>query len=113
MPVLDGRHREGSTTVSLHIEIDNGKISAFCRLHAVRRLSFFGSVTRDDFTPESDVDVVVEFVENVHVGLFEFVDMQEELTGIIGRNVDLHTPASLSHYFRDAVLSSAEVAYAA
>jgi len=99
--------------VSLQIEIDEEKIAAFCRRSAIRRLSFFGSVTRDDFTPDSDVDVVVEFAENAHVGLFGFVDMQEALSGIIGRNVDLHTPASLSHFFRDAVLTSAEVAYAA
>jgi len=99
--------------VSLQIEIDEESLARFCRRSGIRRLSFFGSVLRDDFGSESDVDVLVEFAADAGVGLFEFVDVQQELTGLLGREVDLHTPASLSHFFRARVVDSAEVAYAA
>jgi predicted nucleotidyltransferase len=99
--------------VSLHIDVDVPAIASFCARNRIHRLAFFGSVLRDDFRPDSDVDVLVEFSPTANVGLFEFVDMQSELSDLIGRNVDLHTPASLSHFFRDSVVRSAEVAYAA
>jgi hypothetical protein len=72
----------------------------------------FGLVLRDDFGPDSDVDVLVEF-EPGHVPGFAFFDLQEELAGILGRRVDLHTPASLSRYFRERVLSEALDQYVA
>ena len=97
----------------LPIAIDPEAVAAFCRDRGIRKLSLFGSVLRDDFGPESDVDVLVEFAADAGVGLFEFVDVQQELTGLLGREVDLHTPASLSHFFRARVVDSAEVAYAA
>ena len=99
--------------MALSIEIDSEAIAHFCRRNQIARLSFFGSVTSERFGGESDVDVLVEFEPNADVGLFEFVDMQDELTVIIGHRVDLHTPASLSHFFREQVLASAQVAYAA
>lgn len=99
--------------MSLRIELDRQSIALLCRRNRVHRLSFFGSVLRDDFGPDSDVDVLVEFEPDAPVGLFEFVDLQGELSELIGRHVDLHTPASLSHFFRDEVVSSAEVAFAA
>jgi predicted nucleotidyltransferase len=99
--------------VSLQIEIDAEELAAFCRRAGVLRLSFFGSVLREDFGPESDIDVLVEFAPDSGIGLFEFVDLQHELAEILGREVDLHTPASLSHFFREDVVDSAEVAYAA
>lgn len=99
--------------MSLRIEVDHELIGEFCRRNHILRLSFFGSVLRDDFGPESDVDVLVQFAPDSNVGLFEFVDMRDELSELIGRTVDLHTPASLSHLFRDRVIDSAEVAYAA
>jgi len=92
--------------MSLQIDIDAEGLSAFCRRAGILRLSFFGSVLREDFGPESDVDVLVEFAPAAGIGLFEFVDLQHELSELLGREVDLHTPASLSHFFR-------EVAYAA
>lgn len=79
---------------------------------ALRRLALFGSVLRDDFSPHSDVDVLVEFFPNVRVGLAYF-RMQEELSAILGRRVDLHTPATLSKYFREEVLHEAEELYVA
>ena len=99
--------------MSLRIEVDHEQIGEFCRRNQILRLSFFGSVLRDDFGPQSDVDVLVQFAPDSNAGLFEFVDMQDELSELIGRTVDLHTPASLSHLFRDRVIDSAEVAYAA
>jgi uncharacterized protein len=99
--------------LSLHIEVDREGLADFCRQRSIRRLSFFGSVLRDDFSPESDVDVLIEFAPQANVGLFEFVTFQRELSELLGRQVDLHTPASLSHLFRERVVSSAEVAYAA
>ena len=92
--------------------ISEDKIADFCRRHHIRRLALFGSVLRDDFGPESDVDVLVEFEEG-HVPGFEFVSMEDELSGIVGRKVDLHTPASLSRYFRDEVLAEAVEQYVA
>lgn len=87
-------------------------IEDFCRRHRIRRLSFFGSVLREDFGPASDIDVLVEFQPGATPG-FGFVDVQEELSVMLGRPVDLHTPASLSKYFRDAVLGESEILYVA
>ena len=94
------------------IPIDRPAIEAFCRRHHVRRLALFGSVLRDDFTPESDVDVLVEFEPGFVPG-FGFFSMEEELSTILGRKVDLNTPGFLSRYFRDKVLTEAETQYVA
>ena len=93
------------------ILIDQRKIADFCRRRHIRRLAFFGSVLRNDFGPESDIDVLVEF-EPGHVPGLAFLDMEEELSGILGRKADLNTPGFLSLYFRDRVLAEAEVQYA-
>lgn len=94
------------------IPVDQDRIADFCRKHHVRRLALFGSVLRDDFRPDSDVDVLVEF-ENGHVpGLLRLAGMERELSEVFGgRRVDLRTPADLSRYFRDEVLSAARVQY--
>lgn len=94
------------------VSIPKDKIADFCRRSHIRRLSLFGSVLRDDFGPDSDVDVLVEF-EPGHTPGYEFFAMEDELAGIVGRKVDLQTPASLSRYFRDEVIAEAEVQYAA
>jgi uncharacterized protein len=96
----------------IQVEIPKERIAAFCRKHNIRKLSLFGSVLRDDFRPESDVDVLVEF-EPEHIPGLAFFDMEEELSRIFGRKVDLNTPQFLSRYFRDKVLSEAEVQYVA
>ena len=90
--------------------IDPRRIADFCRRHHVARLSMFGSILRDDFTPESDVDVLVEFEAGKTPGL-EFFGMGDELGAIIGRRVDLNTPEFLSRYFREAVLAEARPIY--
>ena len=95
-----------------NVTIPNNEIAAFCRRRHIRRLSLFGSVLRDDFGPDSDVDVLVEF-ESGHTPGWEFVSMGDELSDMIGRDVDLHTPASLSRYFRDEVMAEAEEQYVA
>jgi len=94
------------------IEIPKKEIEAFCRKHGIRKLSFFGSVLREDFGPESDVDVLVDFEPGQVVGLLRLAGMEIELSGILKRKVDLRTPAELSRYFRQEVLDSAEVQYA-
>ncbi|MGH2350687.1 MAG: nucleotidyltransferase family protein [Chloroflexota bacterium] len=78
----------------------------------MRKLALFGSVLRDDFRPDSDVDVLVEFESGHPVGLVRLARMELELSALVGRRVDLRTPADLSRYFRQAVLDSAEVPYA-
>lgn len=100
------------SAMSPQLSIDRTAIAEFCKRHHVRRLALFGSVLRGDFGPDSDVDVLVEF-EPGHVPGFAFFDMQEELAGILGRRVDLHTPGSLSRYFRDRVVREAQDQYVA
>jgi hypothetical protein len=89
------------------LELAPEAVAEFCRRHHIRRLGLFGSVLRDDFGPESDVDVLVEFEPGAAPGFFELGEMREELSTIFGRNVDLRTPRSLSPYFRDRVLREA------
>jgi predicted nucleotidyltransferase len=94
------------------ITIDRNAIADFCQSHGVARLLFFGSVLRSDFDPNlSDVDVLVEFLPRAHRSLFKLAAMEKTLGQLFGRDVDLTTPGSLSKYFRDDVLSSAEVLY--
>ena len=85
-------------------------LAAFCDRNHIRTLSLFGSVLRKDFRGDSDVDILVEFDPDQVPGL-AFFTMEEELTEMIGRPVDLHTPKSLSRYFRDRVQAEAEPLY--
>ena len=96
--------------MSARIPVDRRKIADFCRRHHIRKFALFGSVLRDDFRPDSDVDVLVIF-EPGHTPGLTFFSMAEELAKILGRNVDLQTPQFLSRYFRDQVLAQAEVQY--
>ena len=98
--------------MSVKIDIPRDGIVAFCRRHGIRRLALFGSVLRGDFTSGSDVDVLVEFEPGRVPGL-AFITMQDELSALLGQNVDLNTPACLSPYFRQEVLDEAEVLYVA
>jgi len=95
------------------LALDREKMADFCRRNGIARLSFFGSVLRDDFSADSDVDVLVEFKPGVRIGLIRLSGLEIELSQIIGRRVDLRTPQDLSRYFRDEVVSGAEVQYAA
>ena len=94
------------------IAIPKEQIAEFCRRHHICKLSLFGSVLRDDFRPDSDVDVLVEFEPKHIPGLIRFAGMELELSQLLGgRKVDLNTPQFLSPYFRDEVLEEAEVQY--
>ncbi len=95
-----------------HVTLPRTAVASFCKKHGIRRLSLFGSVLRNDFNPaRSDVDVLVEFAPGRVPGFITFAGMEQELSRIVGRRVDLHTPASLSRYFRDDVVAGAEVVY--
>jgi uncharacterized protein len=85
-------------------------ITDLCRRHHVRKLALFGSALRDDFRADSDIDVLVEF-EPEYIPGFAFFATQDELSELLGRKVDLHTPKFLSPYFRDQVQMEAEVLY--
>lgn len=90
------------------------EIREFCRRHHIARLSFFGSVLTPDFGPESDIDVLVEFEPGRSPGLLRLAELENELSALFGGwKVDLRTPQDLSRYFRDEVIASAEVQYAA
>jgi len=96
--------------MSIKAKVPQAEIAAFCRRNAIRKLALFGSVLRDDFTPDSDVDVLVEFEPDRTPGL-AFFRMQRELSEILGRKADLNTAKDLSPYFRQQVLDEAEVLY--
>ncbi len=97
--------------MSTKIDIPSTQVERFCRQHRIRRLAFFGSVLRDDFTADSDVDVLVEFEPDARVGLITLAGMEIELSHILGRRVEFHTPKGLNPQFRDDVLRLAEVHY--
>ena len=99
--------------MSPHISVDRDAVSAFCRRHYIRRLALFGSVLRDDFNPDSDVDVLVEFQPG-HVPGLDFVSIEREFSRLLqGRRVDMVTPKFLNARIRDQVLTSAEPLYVA
>lgn len=91
--------------------ITKRQIVDFCERNHIRKFAFYGSVLRDDFRPDSDIDILVEFEPDQPIGLMEVAGMERELSELIGRKVDLRTPQDLSRYFRDKVISEAEVLY--
>ncbi|HXU25243.1 MAG TPA: nucleotidyltransferase family protein [Tepidiformaceae bacterium] len=100
------------TTETFPIPIPFDEIAEFCKRNHIRKLSLFGSVLRDDFTPESDIDVLVEFEEGSRPGL-AFFTMDTELALIFGRRVDLNTQGWISPRFLNEVLASAHPLYVA
>ncbi|MGH9204367.1 MAG: nucleotidyltransferase family protein [Vicinamibacterales bacterium] len=97
----------------LNWSVPDAALAAFCERHHVTRLALFGSALRDDFGPESDVDVLVEFKTGHVPGLIRIAGIARELSEMVGRPVDLRTPGDLSKYFRSDVIQSAVVKYAA
>jgi predicted nucleotidyltransferase len=97
--------------MSLKIDLSEDKIKDFCQHNRIRRLSLFGSVLREDFGPESDIDVLVEFDPRANVGLITLAGMEIELGQILGYKVEIHTVKGLNPHFRDEVLDQAEVQY--
>lgn len=95
----------------MNISIPKTVIQEFCRRNQIRRLSFFGSVLRDDFTAQSDVDALVEFEPEARIGLITLSGLEIELSQILGRRVEMHTIKGLHPLFREEVLETAEVTY--
>jgi len=95
----------------LRLEVDQDRLAELCRHHRIARLSLFGSVLRDDFDADSDVDVLVEFEPGTRVSYFTLGGLQQDLSDLFGRHVDLKTPTTLSRYVRRRVLAGAEPIY--
>jgi predicted nucleotidyltransferase len=94
------------------LEINKDKIAKFCERHHIHRLAIFGSALREDFNPESDIDVLVDFMPGHTPGFFKLFEMEEELSGLLGgHKADMRTPEDISRYFRDKVVAQAEVQY--
>ena len=99
--------------MSPRLSIDRDAVSAFCRRHHITRLALFGSVLRDDFGPNSDIDVLVEFQPG-HVPGLDFISIESEFSRLLdGRRVDMVTPKFLNRRIRDQILSAAEPLYVA
>lgn len=96
---------------NLPIELPRDALVDFCRRHHIRRMALFGSVLREDFSDESDVDVLVEFEPGQVPGL-EFFGMQDELSALLGRRVDLFTPGFFRSPLRERIEGESEVVYA-
>ena len=97
-----------------NITFDDQSIARFCRENHIRKLALFGSVLRDDFGPDSDVDVLVEFEPGHVPGLIRLSGMELDLSPLFGgRKVDMRTPEDLGHRIRERVVTSAEGVYAA
>ena len=99
--------------ISPSLTIPDTALRDFCAKRHIRTLKLFGSALRDDFAPESDIDLLVEFAPGTRMGLFGFHEIEAELSEILGRQVDLNTADSLSKYFRAEVLAEAETLYVA
>ncbi len=97
--------------MSAQIAVPIEQIEQFCQRHHIQRLALFGSVLRADFRGDSDVDVLVEFEPGKTPDFFTFVELQEELSDMLGRQVDLNTPGFLSRHFREKVVDTAQVLY--
>lgn len=99
--------------LSPKIKVDKGRLGEYCRRRHIARLSFFGSVLRDDFSSDSDIDVLVDFEPGHTPGFLQVAQIERELSTLMGnRKVDLRTFQDLSRYFRKEVLATAEVQYA-
>ncbi len=94
------------------IELPVDRLAAFCRAHRIRKLPFYGSILRDDFGPDSDVDMLVEFEPGTKIGLLGMAGLELDLSRMVGRKLDLRTPQDLSRYFRNEVLANSVVQYA-
>jgi uncharacterized protein len=98
--------------MSLHLDVDHQAIAAFCRRHHICKLAVFGSALRDDFRPDSDVDLLAEFEPEHMPGLIRLGAMEEELGRVLGRRAELVTAKGLSRHIRDRILADAEPVYA-
>lgn len=98
----------------IQIDIPKEKLSVFCKKNHIKKLSFFGSILRNDFRPDSDIDVLVEFEDGHSVGFIKLYEIEHELSNLLGTHqIDLVTPKFLNKRIRSQILSQAEVQYAA
>lgn len=102
---------QGNAMIKPRIFIPKEKIEQFCQRNHILTMSLFGSVLTDQFHPKSDVDFLVVFDPGHIPTLFDVVEMEEELSTIIGRHADLKTPKGISRYFRNDVISKAQIIY--
>lgn len=107
---VDNTAQASNSQIGDRIKISKHQLTLFCRHNHIKKLSLFGSVLREDFRPESDIDILVEF-EKGYVPGFAIVSMENELSRVLGRKVDIRTYADLSRYFRDTVVREARVEY--
>lgn len=98
---------------SIQIDIPLEKIITLCRQHHIRELALFGSVLRDDFGPNSDIDILIKFEPEARIGYFRFFGIEQELTNLLKREVELFTPDSLKSFAREEALRTCQVIYAA
>lgn len=101
----------GPASVVESITAKKSEITDFCRRNRIRKLALFGSVLRDDFRPDSDIDVLVEFELRQTPGLIRMAGMELELSELLDRKTDLRTKEDLNSRFRDKVVGSSEVIY--
>ncbi|MGB5531093.1 MAG: nucleotidyltransferase family protein [Ignavibacteriaceae bacterium] len=87
------------------------EIKDFCKVNKIKKLSLYGSYSKNTYNEESDIDLLVEFEENTGYGLLDIARIERELSEITGKKVDLRTPEELSMYFRDKVVKEALVKY--
>lgn len=99
--------------MELPIPIDEIRIREFCERHHLTKLALFGSILTNRFGPSSDIDILFDYEPSRVPTLFDVAKMEEELSEIFGRKVDMRTPRDLSHHFRDEVLRTALIQYAA
>lgn len=100
-------------TVTAHLHVNMERLAEFSERNRVSELAVFGSALREDFTPDSDVDILITFLPDAEVSLFDLVDMADELSCIVGRRVDLVPKHGLKPQIRQPVLESAHILYAA
>lgn len=98
---------------SIHVDVPAEALAEWCRRHGLRRLAFFGSVLRDDFGPQSDIDVLIEFGHTGPLTLFGLARLENELSDLLGRRADVHEARSLRSQVREHVLRSAKDVYVA
>lgn len=99
--------------MSMNIKIPKNRLRTFCKKHHIKKMSLFGSAIRDDFGPDSDIDILVEFEEEHTPSFFKLFDMEEELTDILGgRKADIRTKEDLSKYIREEVENNSVIQYA-
>ncbi|MCY3947273.1 MAG: nucleotidyltransferase family protein [Anaerolineaceae bacterium] len=96
----------------IRTQLPENKIREYCARQPIRRLSVFGSAARNELTPESDIDLLVEYMPDARVGLFAMSGHRRDLSEIVGRKVDLCTPRGISKYIREEVIAGARLIYA-